>query len=168
MRTTVTIDQIDAWLPQTQCTRCGFPDCRAYAEALATGDTDINRCPPGGDVTLHALAKLLGRGKMGGSRFCAKPQAVEHEFVALNEPLDVRSISWLRFHRIEDTKTRGGFLFFGWHSTAAISDKASGKLFAVDSWFFDNGVPPVILPLEAWQNGWQPPSTPAHQAASHD
>lgn len=74
----------------------------------------------------------------------------------------------LRFHRIEDTKTRGGFLFFGWHSTAAISDKASGKLFAVDSWFFDNGVPPVILPLEAWQNGWQPPSTPAHQAASHD
>ena len=52
--------QLDAWLPQTQCTRCGFPDCRAYAEALATGDTDINRCPPGGDVTLHALAKLLG------------------------------------------------------------------------------------------------------------
>ena len=54
------VTRLDAWLPQTQCTRCGFPNCRAYAEALAAGDTDINRCPPGGDVTLHALAKLLG------------------------------------------------------------------------------------------------------------
>lgn len=53
------VARLDAWLPQTQCTRCGFPSCRAYAEALAAGDTDINRCPPGGDVTLHALAKLL-------------------------------------------------------------------------------------------------------------
>ena len=52
--------RLDAWLPQTQCARCGYPNCRAYAEALAAGDTDINRCPPGGDVTLHALAKLLG------------------------------------------------------------------------------------------------------------
>ncbi len=52
--------QLDAWLPQTQCARCGYPNCRAYAEALTVGDTDINRCPPGGDVTLHALAKLLG------------------------------------------------------------------------------------------------------------
>ncbi|MEK7260772.1 MAG: RnfABCDGE type electron transport complex subunit B, partial [Pseudomonadota bacterium] len=48
--------RLDAWLPQTQCTRCGYPGCRAYAEALAAGDTDINRCPPGGDVTLRALA----------------------------------------------------------------------------------------------------------------
>lgn len=54
------VARLDAWLPQTQCTRCGFPRCRAYAEALAAGDTDINRCPPGGEVTLHALAKLLG------------------------------------------------------------------------------------------------------------
>lgn len=54
------VARLDAWLPQTQCTRCGFPSCRAYAEALADGDTDINRCPPGGEVTLHALAKLLG------------------------------------------------------------------------------------------------------------
>ncbi|MDP2706694.1 MAG: (Fe-S)-binding protein, partial [Burkholderiales bacterium] len=50
MRATVTIDQIDAWLPQTQCTQCGYPCCRAYAEALAAGSADINQCPPGGDV----------------------------------------------------------------------------------------------------------------------
>ncbi|MBI3575539.1 MAG: RnfABCDGE type electron transport complex subunit B [Gammaproteobacteria bacterium] len=52
--------RLDAWLPQTQCTRCGYPGCRAYAEALAAGDTDLNRCPPGGEVTLHALAGILG------------------------------------------------------------------------------------------------------------
>lgn len=53
------IDRIDAWLPQTQCTRCGYPRCRDYAEAIANGSADINRCPPGGDVTLRALADLL-------------------------------------------------------------------------------------------------------------
>jgi electron transport complex protein RnfB len=51
--------RIDAWLPQTQCTRCGYPRCRAYAEAIARGAADINQCPPGGDVTIGALARLL-------------------------------------------------------------------------------------------------------------
>jgi electron transport complex protein RnfB len=52
-------ERIDAWLPQTQCTLCGYPRCRAYAEALAYGEADINRCPPGGEVTIAALAELL-------------------------------------------------------------------------------------------------------------
>jgi electron transport complex protein RnfB len=59
MHATVTVDQIDTWLPQTQCTQCGYPRCRAYAEALAAGSADIDQCPPGGDVTLRALAALL-------------------------------------------------------------------------------------------------------------
>ncbi len=59
MRTTVTIDQIDAWLPQTQCTQCGYPRCRAYAEAIAHGNADINQCPPGGEVTIQALSAVL-------------------------------------------------------------------------------------------------------------
>jgi len=52
--------RLDACLPQTQCTRCGYPHCRAYAEALAAGRADLNRCPPGGEATLCALADLLG------------------------------------------------------------------------------------------------------------
>lgn len=55
------LDQIDHSLPQTQCTRCGYPRCRAYAEALAQGAADLNRCPPGGEATIRALAALLGR-----------------------------------------------------------------------------------------------------------
>jgi electron transport complex protein RnfB len=55
------IDEIDALLPQTQCGRCTFAGCRPYATALANGQADINQCPPGGDATAAALAKLLGR-----------------------------------------------------------------------------------------------------------
>jgi electron transport complex protein RnfB len=52
-------DEIDALLPQTQCTRCGFSGCRPYAEALAAGATAINQCPPGGAATISTLARLL-------------------------------------------------------------------------------------------------------------
>ncbi len=54
-------DRLDAALPQTQCTRCGFADCRAYAEAIASGDAAINRCPPGGAEGIERLATLSGR-----------------------------------------------------------------------------------------------------------
>jgi electron transport complex protein RnfB len=54
-------DRIDRLLPQTQCEQCGFPGCRPYAEALAGGEVDVDRCPPGGDAGARALAALLGR-----------------------------------------------------------------------------------------------------------
>ena len=57
----ISTQAIDALLPQTQCTRCGYPSCRAYAEAIAGGVVDINQCPPGGTETIVALAKLTGR-----------------------------------------------------------------------------------------------------------
>ena len=52
-------DQIESLLPQTQCGQCGYPGCRPYAEAIANGD-EINKCPPGGEATIAALADLLG------------------------------------------------------------------------------------------------------------
>lgn len=59
--TAATIDAVDALLPQTQCRRCGYDACRPYAEALVCGEADINRCPPGGEPTVAALAHALGR-----------------------------------------------------------------------------------------------------------
>ncbi|HSV53630.1 MAG TPA: electron transport complex subunit RsxB [Burkholderiaceae bacterium] len=53
--------RINAALPQTQCTRCGYPDCAAYAQAIAAGDADINQCPPGGAEGVLRLAALTGR-----------------------------------------------------------------------------------------------------------
>ena len=54
-------DDIDALLPQTQCTRCGYNGCKPYAEAIASGLAEINQCPPGGAGTIEALATLLHR-----------------------------------------------------------------------------------------------------------
>jgi Na+-translocating ferredoxin:NAD+ oxidoreductase subunit B len=59
-RTTSLITLINAQLPQTQCAQCGYPGCKPYAEAIANGEA-INRCPPGGEQTIAALANLLGR-----------------------------------------------------------------------------------------------------------
>jgi len=55
------IDRIDAALPQTQCTRCGYPACRPYAEAVARGEAAINRCPPGGAEGVRVLARITGQ-----------------------------------------------------------------------------------------------------------
>jgi electron transport complex protein RnfB len=54
-------DRIDALLPQTQCTKCGYDGCRPYARAIAADEADIDRCPPGGQAGVIALAALLGR-----------------------------------------------------------------------------------------------------------
>lgn len=53
--------RLAAALPQTQCTRCGYPDCQAYAEALAASEAEINQCPPGGAEGVARLAAITGR-----------------------------------------------------------------------------------------------------------
>ena len=52
-------DRLEDTLPQTQCTKCGYPDCRGYAEAMASGDALPNRCPPGGIDGIARLSKIL-------------------------------------------------------------------------------------------------------------
>jgi electron transport complex protein RnfB len=56
--------QIDAALPQTQCTRCGYPDCATYARAIAEDGVPFNQCPPGGAEGVVRLAAILGRAPM--------------------------------------------------------------------------------------------------------
>jgi electron transport complex protein RnfB len=53
--------RLHAVLPQTQCTRCGYPDCAGYAQAIADGEAAINQCPPGGSEGIARLAALTGR-----------------------------------------------------------------------------------------------------------
>jgi len=53
--------RLHAALPQTQCTRCGYPDCESYARAMAAGEAEINQCPPGGEEGIARLAALTGR-----------------------------------------------------------------------------------------------------------
>ena len=61
---------INALLPQTQCTRCGFPDCASYAQAIAVGEAGINQCPPGGVEGIRRLAQATGQP--------ALPLSIEH------------------------------------------------------------------------------------------
>lgn len=60
-RTLARVRAIDAALPQTQCTRCGYPDCHAYARAIALDQAAINQCPPGGTEGIERLARITGQ-----------------------------------------------------------------------------------------------------------
>jgi electron transport complex protein RnfB len=76
-------DKLDTLLPQSQCGQCGFPGCRPFAEAVASGEAPINACPPGGEDTMLALAETLGvdplpMGEEGGSE-------VENGIAVINE-----------------------------------------------------------------------------------
>ncbi|NBO12509.1 MAG: RnfABCDGE type electron transport complex subunit B [Betaproteobacteria bacterium] len=55
------VESIHQLLPQTQCRRCGYPACKPYAQAIAAGEADINRCPPGGEQGIKALAAITGK-----------------------------------------------------------------------------------------------------------
>ena len=74
-------EQINALLPQTQCGQCGYPGCRPYSEAIADGDA-INKCPPGGEETIQALADLLD----------VEPQPLDAEHGVEKEPV----VAWIR------------------------------------------------------------------------
>lgn len=81
----------------------------------------------------------------------------------------LRILEWaglLRWHAVEARVTRGWFLF-GWpHTTAVIREVPGGARWAVDSFYFENGAPPAIVPLERWRAGWRPEKPPA-AASSH-
>ena len=79
------IDKIDAILPQTQCGQCGYPGCRPYATAIAKDDIEINRCPPGGESAIVALADLLG--KDASTAASARVQEKAKSYVVIDEVL---------------------------------------------------------------------------------
>lgn len=70
----------------------------------------------------------------------------------------------LRFVSVEMPAHRGGVILA--HNTAVVRDVATGRRYAVDSWFYDNGAPAVILPLQTWLAGWEPGDSPSLIAGS--
>jgi electron transport complex protein RnfB len=77
----ITAEAVDRLLPQTQCTRCGYAGCRPYADAVADGTADINRCPPGGESTISALAALLGRAALPLDPAVGPPTPLQVAFI---------------------------------------------------------------------------------------
>lgn len=82
---------------------------------------------------------------------------------AINTTTYIRLLQYgglVKWHESEDMRTRN-FFFNGWpHSTAVIHEKATGERFAVDSWFYDNGVPATIVPFKLWKSGYIPTDSP--------
>jgi electron transport complex protein RnfB len=81
IRDAALVDRIDALLPQTQCRRCGEGGCRPYAQAIADGHAPINRCPPGGQQTITALAELLHTGTLPLDTSRGTPQPLALAFI---------------------------------------------------------------------------------------
>ena len=71
------VDAIEALLPQTQCTRCGYAGCMPYAQAIANRKAGINRCPPGGSAGIAKLAVLLGRPIVPLDESCGSEKPLE-------------------------------------------------------------------------------------------
>lgn len=72
----------------------------------------------------------------------------------------------IKLHVVEDMRTRN-FFFTGWpHSTAVVHELKSGKRYAVDSWFFDNGEPATIVPFDTWKAGYIPEDSPLQHMRS--
>jgi len=75
----------------------------------------------------------------------------------------MQSYGLIKLHEAEDMRTRS-FFFNGWpHTTAVMHEKATGERFAVDSWFYDNGVPATIVPFELWKSGYIPADSPVRR-----
>ena len=76
----------------------------------------------------------------------------------------LQQAGYLKFHEIEDTRTRN-FFFTGWpHTTAVIHEIKTGDRFAVDSWFYDNGHAATIVPFAQWKANYQPADSPIGKA----
>lgn len=59
------IDEVEEALPSANCGGCGFPGCRAYAEAAVNsakenGHLEGLNCPVGGNEVSQAMGKILG------------------------------------------------------------------------------------------------------------
>lgn len=108
--------------------------------------------------TSNDLAGTFFEGYLSGQQDCNDESINTTTYMRL-----MRQSGLIKWHQIEDTRTRN-FFFNGWpHTSAVIRDTSANTLFAVDSWFYDNGQPPVIVPFQEWKAGFRPPDTPIDQ-----
>jgi Na+-translocating ferredoxin:NAD+ oxidoreductase subunit B len=151
------VQQIDDLLPQTQCGQCGYPGCRPYAQAIANGDA-INKCPPGGQATINALADLLD--------VEAPTLDVEH-----GEESEVKKVAYIREDEcIGCTKCIqacpvDAILGAAKQMHTVIVDECTGCDLCVEPCPVDCiDMVPVEQTLKDWK--WQPPPSSAEQATN--
>lgn len=136
--------------------RAVFADARDPAEERAAIARSVA-------LMERLVAKPAGTGRDVGRNLVAGDQGGQLDCVdeAVNSTTYLRMMATgdlIRFHDVAFPAHRGGILRA--HNTAVIRDRTSGERYAVDSWFYDNGVPPAVVALQTWRNGWQPGDSP--------
>jgi len=121
------------------------------AQAIGAMESIVGRLTD----TATDLAGTFGNADFPGQMDCNDETINSTTYMRL-----MRNFGLIKFHEVEDMRTRN-FFFNGWpHSTAVIRETASGNRFAVDSWFYDNGFPATIVPFSDWKSGYIPHDSP--------
>lgn len=121
------------------------------AQAIGTMESIVGRLTD----TDTDLAGTFGNSDFPGQMDCNDEAINSTTYMRL-----MRQHGLIKFHEVEDMRTRN-FFFNGWpHTAAVIRETASGARFAVDSWFFDNGFPATIVPFSEWKSGYIPEDSP--------
>lgn len=152
------LEQIDHILPQTQCGQCGYPGCRPYAQAIVDGDA-INKCPPGGQSTINALADLLD---------VEAPQldAAHGEESAVKKVAFIREAECIGCTKCIQACPVDAILGAAKQMHTVIADECTGCDLCVEPCPVDCiDMLPVAIPLKSW--AWELPSaTPIQLIAS--
>lgn len=147
----------DAWGELQAICQPALPDAEAERACIAE--------------TLGAFERVMGAstgtdadrgGTFGNSDHAGQMDCNDEAINTTNYLKLMQQHGLLQFHQIMDVARRG-FFFNGWpHTTAVIREIDSGQRYAVDTWFYDNGQPAVIIPFETWKSGWKPDDSRAH------
>lgn len=109
--------------------------------------------------TANDIAGTFYTGRLTGQLDCNDEAINTTTYMRL-----MQQMSLIKWHAVEDTRTRN-FFFTGWpHTTAVMHDIKTGERFAVDSWFYDNGAPATIVPFTTWKSGYRPADSPIGQS----
>jgi len=98
-------------------------------------------------------------GSESGDKFAGRFQqdCMDETFNTTSYLMMMRDAGWMRFHRVVYPSSRGFFSALDWpHHAATLEETASKRRYVFDSWFYDNGNPPVVMPVEIWEKGWTP------------
>ncbi|HWA41766.1 MAG TPA: hypothetical protein VHA10_01040 [Hypericibacter adhaerens] len=130
-----------------------------FQPAPATALDELRRISSAVGLMERLVAPQAGTGKDVGRNLAVADQSTQLDCVdeAVNSSTYLHMFAddgLLRFVGVEAPAHRGGVILA--HNTAVVRDLATGQRYAVDSWFYDNGAPAVILPLQTWLAGWEP------------
>lgn len=136
------------------------PDAKQERKLIADAIGEIEKIIGAKTGTTTDRAGTFGNSDYPGQLDCNDEAINTTTYMRL-----MRQNGLMKLHEVEDMRTRN-FFFSGWpHSTAVIHQITSGDRYAVDSWFYDNGIAATIIPFALWKSGYIPPDSPVAKSS---